>query len=211
MADVGGARFTELVEVMARLRRDCPWDREQTHASLAPYLLEESYEVIDAVEGGELDALAEELGDVLMQVVFHSVVAAERDAFTIDDVVGAIVDKLKRRHPHVFGSVKVAGPDEVNANWEKIKEAERAAKGTGASIVDGVAMAAPALALTAQLQRRGERVGAPAELDPADGLGAELFELVRRARATGLDPEAELRATARQYRDRLRSWDTHSV
>ncbi|MFG2005627.1 MazG family protein [Spirillospora sp. NPDC048911] len=224
--DLPGARLLDLVSVMDTLRRDCPWDAKQTHASLVPYLLEEAYEVADTVEDGDLGALREELGDVLMQVAFHAVVASERadeTAFTIDDVAAGIVDKLVRRHPHVFGDVTVSGADEVNANWEQIKAAERAAKsGETASIFDGVPMGQPALSLAAQLQRRAERAGAPAE--PTDGadradvsekaksgqsddIGLRLFALVREARAQGRDAEAELRAVSRAYRERVRDWE----
>ncbi|GAA2604778.1 MazG family protein [Actinomadura fulvescens] len=221
--DLPGARLLDLVSVMETLRRDCPWDAKQTHASLVPYLLEEAYEVADTVEDGDLGALREELGDVLMQVAFHAVVASERTdetAFTIDDVAAAIVDKLVRRHPHVFGDVTVSDADEVNANWEQIKAAERAARsGETASIFDGVPMGQPALTLAAQLQRRAERAGAPAELaerpEPAgqagsgqhDDLGTRLFGLVREARAEGRDPEAELRAVSRVFRDRVQDWE----
>ncbi|GAA4132736.1 MazG family protein [Actinomadura keratinilytica] len=214
--DLPGARLLDLVAVMDRLRRECPWDAKQTHASLVPYLLEEAYEVADTVEDGDLGALREELGDVLMQVVFHSVVAAERTddtRFTIDDVAGAIVDKLVRRHPHVFGDVTVSGAEEVNANWEQIKAAERAAKSGGeASVLDGVAMGQPALTLAAQLQRRADRAGAPPELfDPPAGeetaLGARLFQVVRESREQGRDAEAELRAVCRVFRDRVRTWE----
>ncbi|MCU1616364.1 MAG: MazG family protein [Frankiales bacterium] len=210
--DLPGARLLDLVSVMDTLRRECPWDREQTHASLAPYLLEESYEVVDTIDGGDLHGLREELGDVLMQVAFHSVVASERSGdthFTIDDVAGGIVDKLVRRHPHVFADVTVADADEVNANWEQIKAAERAAKSDDHSIFDGVPMGQPALSLAAKLQRRAARAQAPAELftEVGEGLGAELFELVARARAEGRDPEAELREIARNFRERVREWE----
>lgn len=218
--DLPGARLLDLVSVMDTLRRECPWDRKQTHATLVPYLLEEAYEVLDTVESGDYGALREELGDVLMQVAFHSVVAAERDddtAFTVDDVAGAIVDKLVRRHPHVFGDVTVSGADEVNANWEQIKAAERAAKsGAEASALDGVPMGQPALSLAAQLQRRAARLDAPAGLtddlgstgaDAGSDLGARLFALVREAAERGVDPESELRAVSRVFRDRVRAWE----
>jgi len=233
--DLPGARLLDLVSVMDTLRRECPWDRKQTHVTLVPYLLEEAYEVLDTVESGDLGALREELGDVLMQVAFHSVVAAERDdetAFTIDDVAGGIVDKLIRRHPHVFGDVTVSGADEVNANWEQIKAAERAEKsGADASALDGVPMGQPALSLAAQLQRRAARIGAPADLasdlvsesapapdvdnradngaDTVNDLGIRLFGLVREAAERGVDPEAELRAVSRIFRDRVRAWERH--
>ncbi|MGI8330604.1 MazG family protein [Actinomadura scrupuli] len=211
--DLPGARLLDLVQVMDVLRRDCPWDRKQTHASLAPYLIEESYELVDAIEAEDLTGLREELGDVLMQVAFHAVVAGERapedGGFTIDDVAAGIVDKLVRRHPHVFADVSVSGADEVNENWEQIKAAERAAKSEDHSIFDGVAMGQPALSLAAQLWRRAARAQAPAELSSGLGseLGAELFALVARAQEQGLDPEAELRRVARDYRARVETWE----
>jgi XTP/dITP diphosphohydrolase len=199
--DLPGARMLDLVAVMETLRRECPWDREQTHASLAPYLLEEAYEVVDTIESGDLEALREELGDVLMQVAFHAEVA---DDFTVDDVAEGIVAKLVRRHPHVFGEVTVADADEVNANWDKIKSAER---GDDASIFHGVPLGQPALSLAAKLQRRAAKAGAPQDLFTDEGTGAELFALVDRLRAEGRDPEAELRAAARRFHDRVRDWE----
>jgi uncharacterized protein YabN with tetrapyrrole methylase and pyrophosphatase domain len=263
-----GAGLLELMGVMARLRRECPWDAEQTHESLAPHLLEESYEALDALESGDPDAVREELGDVLLQVYFHAEVASERSdgtGYTIDDVADGIAAKLIRRHPHVFGDVNVSGPDEVKLNWDAIKAAERQAKRGGpVSVLDGVPFGQPALALAAQLQRRAQRAGIPDDLadltagagagagaagadsagagaagadsagadsagadsagadsagadsvgadsvgaDSAPSeLGAELFALVARARAAGLDPELELRAAARVYRDRVQAWE----
>jgi XTP/dITP diphosphohydrolase len=209
-----GARLLELVAVMSRLRRECPWDAKQTHGTLAPHLLEESYEALEALESGDPDDLCEELGDVLLQVMFHAEVASERTdgtGYTIDDVADGIAAKLVRRHPHVFGDVTVSGADEVKQNWDAIKAAEREAKsGAPGSALDGVPFGQPALALAAQLQRRAERAGVPSELadlDGAAGLGAELFALVARARAAGLDPELELRAAARAYRDQVQAWE----
>jgi len=209
-----GARLLELVAVMSRLRRECPWDAKQTHGTLAPHLLEESYEALEALESGDPDALREELGDVLLQVMFHAEVASERTdgtGYTIDDVAEGIAAKLVRRHPHVFGDVTVSGADEVKQNWDAIKAAEREAKnGAPGSVLDGVPFGQPALALAAQLQRRAERAGVPSELaglDGAEGLGAELFAMVARARAAGLDPELELRAAARAYRDQVQAWE----
>ena len=209
-----GARLLELVAVMSRLRRECPWDAKQTHGTLAPHLLEESYEALEALESGDSDALREELGDVLLQVMFHAEVASERTdgtGYTIDDVAEGIAAKLVRRHPHVFGDVTVSGADEVKQNWDAIKAAEREAKnGAPGSALDGVPFGQPALSLAAQLQRRAERAGVPSELadlDGAAGLGAELFALVARARAAGLDPELELRAAARAYRDQVQAWE----
>ena len=221
-ADLPGAHFIDLVATMDRLRVECPWDAKQTHASLAPHLLEESYEALEALESGDERAVREELGDVLMQPVFHARVAAERDdgtGFTIDDVADGIVAKLVRRHPHVFGDVTVSGADEVKANWDEIKREEKRARASargeaGAShapsTLDGVPFGQPALALAAQLQRRAARAGAPDELaglDGAEDIGGELFRLVARARKAGLDPEMELRAAARRYRELVRSWE----
>ena len=219
-----GARLLELVAVMSRLRRECPWDAKQTHGTLAPHLLEESYEALEALESGDPDALREELGDVLLQVMFHAEVASERTdgtGYTIDDVAEGIAAKLVRRHPHVFGDVSVSGADEFKQNRDAIKAAEREAKsGAPGSVLDGVPFGQPALALAAQLQRRAERAGVPSELaglgsgaGPADTetsaseIGAELFALVARARAAGLDPELELRAAARAYRDQVQAWE----
>ncbi|HLQ54679.1 MAG TPA: MazG family protein [Streptosporangiaceae bacterium] len=202
---------------MDRLRTECPWDAKQTHDTLAPYLLEESYEALDALESGDHAALREELGDVLLQVAFHARVAAERTdgtGYTIDDVADGIVAKLVRRHPHVFADVSVSGADEVTQNWDAIKAAERAsAGGSAAPVFDGVPFGQPALSLAAQLQRRAERAGLPdelAELPPGTAvseIGAELFALVARARAAGLDPELEMRSAARAYRDRVLAWE----
>jgi XTP/dITP diphosphohydrolase len=214
-----GGELLTLVTVMDTLRRKCPWDARQTHESLAPYLLEESYEALDALESGDRTALREELGDVLLQVMFHSRVAAERTdgtGFDVDDVADGIVTKLVRRHPHVFGDVTVSGADDVTRNWDAIKAAERAERATGdrpASALDGVPPGQPALALAAQLQGRAERAGLPPDLavpggpDEGSRLGSELFEVVAEARRAGLDPELELRAAARRYGDLVRRWE----
>jgi XTP/dITP diphosphohydrolase len=174
---VPGARLLELVQVMDTLRINCPWDARQTHESLTPYLLEETYEAVDALAGGDQAAIREELGDVLLQVVFHARIAAERDdgtGFTIDDVVDGIVAKLVRRHPHVFADVAVSGAEDVKRNWDEIKREEKRAlalrRGSAAdgrdapSALDGVPFGQPALALAAQLQRRAARAGVPEEL-----------------------------------------------
>ena len=227
-AGLPGAHLLDLVATMDRLRVDCPWDARQTHQSLAPHLLEEPYEALDALESGDEQAFCEELGDVLLQVVFHARVAAERpDGYTIDDVADGIVAKLVRRHPHVFGDVTVSGAEEVYRNWDEIKRAEKKERAERAGVpadadgppsaLDGVPFGQPALALAAQLQRRAARADVPDELarlkeDPAlagaDGdLGRELFRLVTRAREAGRDPEMELRAAARRYRDLVRAWE----
>ena len=224
-ADLPGARFLDLVATMDRLRVECPWDARQTHASLAPHLLEEPYEALEALESGDEQAFCEELGDVLLQVVFHARIAAERNdgtSFTVDDVADGIVAKLVRRHPHVFADVTVSGAEDVKRNWDEIKREEKralalrrgeAADGQAApSALDGVPFGQPALALAAQLQRRAARAGVPEELARLDGdsgadIGRELFRLVVKARAAGRDPEMELREAARRYRDRVRAWE----
>jgi XTP/dITP diphosphohydrolase len=218
-ADLPGAHLLDLVVTMDRLRVDCPWDAKQTHASLAPHLLEEPYEALEALESGDAQALCEELGDVLLQVLFHARIAAERDdgtGYTIDDVADGIVAKLVRRHPHVFGDVTVSGADEVKRNWDEIKREEKLARAgrPGAagepSALDGVPFGQPALALAAQLQRRAARAGVPdelARLGADEDIGSELFRLVARARELGRDPEMELRAAARRYRDLVRAWE----
>ncbi len=221
--DLPGAHLVDVVAVMDTLRASCPWDREQTHSSLLRYLLEEAYETVETVESGDLAALREELGDVLLQVAFHARIAAERSAgeggFTIDDVADVLVAKLKRRHPHVFGTVAVSSADEVSANWEDIKKAERAlrssAAGGGApSVLDGVPFGQPALSLAAQLQRRAERAGLPPGVGrpgrpgrPDGELGDELMRLVARAGAAGTDPELALRAAARRFAEQVREWE----
>jgi XTP/dITP diphosphohydrolase len=223
-ADLPGAHLLDLVATMDRLRAECPWDAKQTHLSLAPHLLEEPYEALEALESGNLDAFREELGDVLLQVVFHARIA---ENFGIDDVADGIVAKLVRRHPHVFGSVTVADAEEVKRNWDAIKKQERAERAVvpGAdpaftSALDGVPFGQPALALAAQLHRRAARAGAPESLtelaadhdarvvtESVSELGAELFRLVALAGRAGLDPEHELRMAARRYRDRVRAWE----
>ena len=219
MPPATGAALLELVAVMDRLRTDCPWDARQTHESLVPYLLEETYETLEAIERGDLAELRGELGDVLLQVLFHARIAAERTdrtGFTIDHVASDIADKLVRRHPHVFGDVTVSDADEVKRNWETIKAEERAAAGGDrTSALDGVPMAQPALSLAAQLQRRATAAGAPPELadlpaEQVSDVGAELFALVAKVRAAGLDPELELRRAARAFRDRFQAWEQSS-
>lgn len=227
--DLPGAHLIDLVSIMDRLRDCCPWDREQTHSSLLRYLLEEAYEAAEAIELADLGALREEIGDVMFQAFFHARIAAERPAaeggFTIDDVADTLAAKLVRRHPHVFADVAVSSAAEVNANWDEIKKAERAAKaaaaGEGAgpgpapSVLDGVPFGQPALSLAAQLQRRAQRAGivtgsgGPGGPGGAAGQGAEhigdaLMSLVARAREAGLDPELELRAAARRFADAVR-------
>lgn len=170
MADPSVAEtFTRLVDVMARLRAPggCPWDREQTHESLRPYLLEETYEVLEALDGGEPTAIRDELGDLLLQVVFHAQLAADADRFTIADVTRAITDKLVRRHPHVFGDVQVRDASDVVRNWTRIKGEERRASGADADTFAGVPVALPALARAQRLGEKAAHVG----LDWPDAAG----------------------------------------
>ena len=197
--DVPGARLLDLVEVMDRLRTSCPWDREQTHHSLAPYLLEEAYETLEALDSGDPEHLCEELGDLLLQVVFHARVAADDESspWDIDDVAAGIVDKLVRRHPHVFADVSAADAAAVEANWETIKATEK----QRGSVLDGIPAALPALARADKLLGRLDRAGlAPHPVrDGSDEarIGDELLALVRRARAAGVDAEQALRGRLR--------------
>ena len=208
--DVPGSRLLDLVTVMDQLRLNCPWDREQTHRSLASYLIEETYETLEAIESGDLAHLREELGDLLLQVVFHARLAEETDplegGFDIDAVAGGIVDKLVNRHPHVFAGLDVAGVDEVEANWERLKSAEKGR----ASVLDGVPMALPALALAHKVLGRAARVGVEPTpmVEPVETLGDRLLALVVESRAAGVDPEQELRDAVRRLAASVRAAET---
>ncbi len=211
----------ELVAVMDRLRSPggCPWDAEQTHASLLTYLLEEASETVEAVESGDRSHLREELGDLLLQVMFHARIATEdpTDPFGIDEVAAGIVAKLIRRHPHVFATDSFGGgaatTAQVEANWETLKAAEKGR----ASAMDGVPLAQPALALADKLLSRAGRSGSTAPTPPpaplaADAdLGDALFALVVAARERGLDPEAELRGSCRRYAAAVRAAEQGSA
>jgi XTP/dITP diphosphohydrolase len=207
MPDQPGSRLLEVVALMDRLRSPggCPWDAKQTHASLMPYLLEEAYETYDALERGDLEHLREELGDLLLQIVFHARISSET-GWDIDDVAGDLVDKLVRRHPHVFEG---APADDLEGSWDALKAAEKGR----VSVTEGIPLGQPALTLAAKLQRRAAKLGAPVPagtaVSPADGpeaaLGAELWDLVSRCRDAGVDPEVALRQAARAFRDRLAS------
>lgn len=191
----------------------CPWDAEQTHASLVKYLLEEAYETAEAIEDGDEVALREELGDVLLQVVFHARIAQERltaegGGWTIDDVIGGIVDKLVRRHPHVFGDTVAKTAGDVEAHWEALKAAEKGRT----SAVDGVPIGQPALALASALIGRAAKAGvdapvrtaieAPVRVDE-ESVGELLLAVVALARSAGVDAESAMRAAARRYRARV--------
>lgn len=201
--DPAGARLLDLREVMERLRRECPWDQQQTHESLVRYLVEETYETIEAVETGDRGHLREELGDLLLQVMFHAAIASEHadEPFDIDDIAAEIVDKLIRRHPHVFADTEVSGVDDVEANWETIKAAEKCRT----SPFDGIPLGLPALSLASKVVARSAKAdarqaaagGHPPELSQ-EMLGDALLALVARAHEAGLDPELALRERVRR-------------
>ncbi len=202
-------RLEELVAVLEYLRAPggCAWDREQTHASLVQYLVEETYELVDAIEAGDDAELVEELGDVLYQVIFHSDIAAEQGRFTLEDVAAHMTAKMVGRHPHVFSDTVADTPDAVMANWDKLKAVEKPGR---ESVLDGIPQAMPALLLAAKLVGRAEKVGlqpAAAESVPATEaeLGDELLATVVAARAAGLDPERALRDALRRLQNDIRA------
>ncbi len=206
----------QLVQVMDQLRSPggCPWDAEQTHESLARYLLEETYEALEAMDQGDLGSLREELGDLLLQVVFHARIAQESDAtFSLDAIAQGVVDKLVRRHPHVFTDLVVTSNEELEANWAKIKEEEKHRE----SVTDGVPQAMPALQLATQLIYRARKSGIVAgdsqvkesvrevigEVSP-EQIAALLVATVELAREADIDAESVLRAEMMRYRSRVR-------
>ncbi len=232
-----------LLAIMARLRdpeTGCPWDVQQDFASIAPYTIEEAYEVADAIDRGDLDDLCDELGDLLLQVVFHARMAQEQGAFAFTDVARSIADKMVRRHPHVFADVAVEGADGVMQNWEAIKRAERAAKGeTDASALAGISRGLPEWQRAVKLQSRAARVGfdwpgplpvldkALEELqelrvefergDVADNrerlqdeLGDVLFVCANLARHAGVDLGAALRGANQKFERRFRAMEHHA-
>ena len=233
--DLRDGGVSRLLAIMARLRdpdRGCPWDREQDFSTIAPHTIEEAYEVAEAIRENDMAALRDELGDLLFQVVYHAQMAHERGAFAFADVVAAICDKMVRRHPHVFGNAAVADATAQTRAWEEHKENERAAKATESEapvgLLDGVALALPALARAAKLQKRAARAGFdwPAatpvmdkiaeELDEvrealsgdreglADEIGDLLFSVVNLARHLGVDAETALRAANAKFERRFR-------
>jgi MazG family protein len=230
MTSDSGPAFRAFVELIARLRAPggCPWDREQTHASLKPMTIEEAYEVLAAIDEGDDRELAGELGDLLLQVVFHAQIAADESRFTIDDVIARVHDKMVRRHPHVFGDDQASTPGEVLRNWEALKAAERAARGDkekDASMLDSVLKSLPAVMEALQMTTKVARVGfdwpdvdaVAAKVDEeleelktaADAQQAEeevgdlLFAVVNLSRHLGIDPESALKAANRKFRRRF--------
>lgn len=215
--------FDEFVAITKRLRKECPWDREQTHSSIRYNLIEEAYEVVEAIERETWDELRKELGDILLHVVFHANIAEERGAFTLEDVIRGITDKMVFRHPHVFGTATVAGADEVKVNWEKLKMQEGRV-----SVLDGVPKEMPALLRAHRLQEKASKVGfdwkhredawkkveeETAELhhaleheapDAAESeLGDLLFAIVNYSRFLSINPEHALRRTIEKFTARF--------
>jgi tetrapyrrole methylase family protein/MazG family protein len=226
-----GQRFLDLLTIMARLRGEggCPWDREQTRDSLRPFLVEETYEVLDALDTGEPGRIREELGDLLFQVVFHTEIARERGEFTMVDLLEALVDKMTRRHPHVFGDQPVGSAAEALARWEAIKESEGG--GPRRSALAGVPRALPALHRAQRVQHKAARVGFDwPEADPAlekvreetgevaealrqggealrGEIGDLLFAVVNVARLAGVDPESALHGSVERFSRRFASME----
>jgi XTP/dITP diphosphohydrolase len=195
------SQLQRAVRLMDQLRSPggCPWDAAQTHASLAKYLVEECYEVLEAIETDDLALLREELGDLLLQVLFHARITEELppdQAFSIEDVAGDLVDKLVRRHPHVFAGADAGDAATLNETWERQKVTEKGRT----SATDGVPVGQPALALSAKLVARAARAELTVDPAPTGEFGERLFALVREAVAAGVDPESALRETARAYR-----------
>jgi XTP/dITP diphosphohydrolase len=221
--DLPGARLLDLVQVMDRIRSECPWSSLRTHQDLASYGIEEMYELVEAIEEGDRAAVKEELGDVLLQVVFHAAIAEgdPADPFDIDEVAAGLVAKLVHRHPHIYGDEIAETPEQVQANWVRLKGVEKARE----SVTDGVPVASPALALAAKLAARARSAGLPVPQSPAGGpvtlasapadpyadetaLGDHLLSEAAAAQDAGLDPEAALRHAARRYRAAIRAAET---
>jgi nucleoside triphosphate diphosphatase len=238
MTQSPGAAFERLLDIMRSLRgpNGCPWDREQTPASLKPYLIEEAYEVLEAIEAGDPSALREELGDLLLQVVFHAQVATEHGDFTMLDVLWGLIHKMVERHPHVFGGVVVETPRQALAQWEAIKQREAEARGVQRSVIDGVPRALPALLRAQRMQSKAARVnfdwpdaraawakveeeiqeaaavlGAGDRSRFAEELGDVLFSLVNVARLSALDAEDVLQRAIEKFRRRFTAMETDLI
>jgi len=217
--------YADFVAIVKQLRRDCPWDREQTHESVKHLIIEEVYEVVEAIDGRDWEALAEELGDVFLHVLFHATIAEEKDRFTLQDVIEAETDKLVRRHPHVFGDQAADDPDAVAASWEEIKQREKEDDEGRESVLDGVPQELPALLRAQRTQEKAAGLGfqfpsreeawekvreelsefrdvvtqrGPAERRESE-FGDLLFALVNYARYADLNPENALRETVNRF------------
>jgi len=234
-----GEIFERFVALIARLRAPggCPWDREQTHESLKPMTIEEAYEVVEAIDDGD-EELASELGDLLLQVVFHAQIAADESRFRIDDVIARVSDKMIRRHPHVFGDAKADDPDTVLRNWEALKQEERRRSGKAekaSSMLDGVSKGLPGVMEAFQMTTKVARVGfdwpdaravldkldeenqelkaaiaapQPSQTEIAEEIGDLLFVAVNLARKLGVDPESALKSANRKFRNRFHHIET---
>jgi XTP/dITP diphosphohydrolase len=196
-------QLARLIEVMATLRQQCPWDAEQTHESLVQYLIEETAETIEAVETGDEDHLREELGDLLLQVIFHAEIAAERDdGFTIDDIAAGIADKLIARHPYVFATDET--PADLHFSWEQRKAAEKGRTSVLEGIPDQLSSLARASKIVSRVRSRRVAVDLSSEPIDKDDLGAQVLALVARGQASGIDPDQAVRAAVRDLEARVR-------
>ena len=223
--------FDEFVNIVKRLRNDCPWDRIQTHLSLRRCLLEETYEVLEAIDDGSMQELKKELGDILLQVVFHSNIAEENDDFTLSEVIKSETNKLIERHPHVFGDVKVKDSDEVKKNWEKLKKNEGRK-----SVIDGIPEELPALLKAYRIQEKASKVGfdwkeekpvfdkiieeinelrdnvnsGKSDTEIEDEFGDVLFSIVNYSRFLKINPEDALRRTIKKFRERFQKIEKYA-
>jgi MazG family protein len=238
MTQSPGALFERLLDIMHRLRgpSGCPWDREQTPTTLKPYLIEEAYEVLEAIESGRAEPLREELGDLLLQVVFHAEIAAEQGDFAMADVLTRLIDKMVSRHPHVFGDRRVETPRQALAQWEAIKQQEADVLGRPRSVIDGVPRALPALIRAQRVQGKAARVNfdwpdaraawtkveeevQEASAALADGqpdrfqeeLGDVLFSLVNVARLSAIDAEDALQRAIEKFRRRFTTMESELI
>ncbi|HMU13110.1 MAG TPA: nucleoside triphosphate pyrophosphohydrolase [Flavobacteriales bacterium] len=236
--DPRASAFLRLLDIMDDLRAQCPWDRKQTLETLRPLTIEETYELGDAILENDLDEVKKELGDLLLHIVFYAKIGAERNAFNIADVINGICDKLIRRHPHIYGDVKVKNDEDVKANWERIKLAEKAVNGGGddpQSVLQGVPRGLPSLVKAIRIQDKARGVGfdwehrdqvwekvneelreLKQEVDAgsarqADEFGDLLFSLVNFARFLGIDPDEALERTNRKFIRRFRYLETESA
>lgn len=223
--------FDEFVNIVRRLRKDCPWDRIQTHLSLRRCLLEETYEVLESIDDGNMSELKKELGDILLQVVFHSNIAEENKEFTLSEVISSETKKLIDRHPHVFGDIKVTDSEEVKKNWEKLKKKEGRI-----SVIEGIPAELPALLKAYRIQEKASRVGfdwkdekpvfekiieeinelrqnvdtGKSASDIEDEIGDVLFSIVNYSRFLKINPEDALRRTIKKFRERFQKIEKYA-